>query len=152
MTNARERKRERVPLPLSPPTPLIAHNRRYDNYSGREIPPLGTGSVTAVYQVPRWTTSSNGFRRRVWADDRTGSSPAGGPMAMAPIGSHPSGTPNVCFTRGMVGGWRPKKSAPRPSLTAESRSSIDAKAASMYQYGTGHRDSSRSSHFLSSSA
>ena len=65
-------------------------------------------------------------------------------MAMAPIGSWSSGTPNSLRNGSTASGTMPKYSAPSPSSTTVSRISSAAMPVSMCQNGTGQRFSSRS--------
>ncbi len=73
-------------------------------------------------------------------------------MAMAPIGSRSSGTPNASRNRATSSGTMPKYSAARPSSTTVIRISSAAMPVSMCQNGTGQRVSSRSVQPLSGRA
>ena len=66
------------------------------------------------------------------------------PTLTAPIGMNRDGTAKADRYDGMRSGGMPKKHAPSPSSTAVSSINRLAMPASMCQYGTGQRDSSRS--------
>src|SRR4029079_3678330 len=104
----------------------------------------------AAHQEPRCTTSSIGrCPRRSDGDRRAG---AGEPPATQPIGVNSAGTPKALRNDAVWSGGTPKKHAPSSSSTALSSMSSVANPASISQYGTGHRASSRSVQPLSGSA